>query len=222
MATALAAGIRWPFKCAATTARCASFRNQAFSRMGALMKAPALTEIMDIQPGERVLDLGCGCGTIGVFAALRAGPDGSVVFVDSNVRATALAEQNARTIGLTNFKVLARREVEGLQEESFDVILANPPYYAHQTIAQRFIGHAKRLLKPGGRFFLVTKQAAPIDEWLTTSFADVEVADQSRLSRVSCRQATVAGEPSRVSGRVKLQRRGASTRLLTELGSPKE
>src|SRR6202011_4761030 len=58
--------------------------------------ARALVETADIHPGESILDLGCGCGTNGVIAGLRAGEAGHVTFVDSNVRAAALADLNAR------------------------------------------------------------------------------------------------------------------------------
>src|SRR5262249_4617935 len=97
--------------------------------------ARALVETMLIEEGDRVLDAGCGCGTNGVFAARRSGPGGRVAFVDSNVRAAALAEHNARENGLTDFAVVASSRLEGLAEGGFDVALANPPYYAQAAIA---------------------------------------------------------------------------------------
>src|SRR5205823_946781 len=53
--------------------------------------ARALTEVMEIGPGDAVLDIGCGAGAVGILAGLRAGAGGSVTFVDSNARAIALA-----------------------------------------------------------------------------------------------------------------------------------
>jgi 16S rRNA G1207 methylase RsmC len=119
--------------------------------------ARAMLEIAEVRPGDRVLDLGCGPGANGVLAMDRAGPDGHVTFVDGNVRATALAELNARANGLTNFRCVTTATMEGLEPGSFDLILANPPYYANSWIAQMFIEKGKALLKPGGRLFLVTK-----------------------------------------------------------------
>jgi 16S rRNA (guanine1207-N2)-methyltransferase len=140
--------------------------------------ARALAEVMDVRLGDRVLDVGCGAGTVGVFAAARAGPDGWVTFVDSNVRAVALAEHNARANGVHHFEALASSTVEGPAEGSFDVAIANPPYFANSTIAQLFIHRARALLKPGGRFFLVTRQPEEVGAAVEETFGSVEMVFQ--------------------------------------------
>lgn len=141
--------------------------------------ARALIETMEIKPGERILDLGCGCGTNGTIAGQRSGGRGQVTFVDSNVRAVALAEMNARANGLTAIEAVASANVTGFTATDFDVILANPPYYAQHSIAELFIHRSAELLKRGGRLYLVTKQIEPIAEMFQETFQDVE-ADQRR------------------------------------------
>ena len=126
--------------------------------------ARALVGEMEIRPGDRVLDVGCGCGTNGVIAGLRAGATGHVAFVDSNLRALALAQHNARENGLPSFETVATSRVEGLPEKSFDVALANPPYLAQGTVAGLFTVRSRSLLKPGGRFYLVTRQPHEVAE----------------------------------------------------------
>jgi 16S rRNA (guanine1207-N2)-methyltransferase len=136
--------------------------------------ARALAEVMEVEPGDRVLDVGCGVGTNGVFAAQQAGPDGFIAFLDSNVRATSLTEHNAPANGVARFEVIASTTVEGPQEESFDVVLANPPYYAAGAIARLFIERARRLLTPQGRFFLVTRQPEHVAGMVEEVFGAVE------------------------------------------------
>jgi 16S rRNA (guanine1207-N2)-methyltransferase len=134
--------------------------------------ARAMLEVAEVRPGDRVLDLGCGPGANGILAMDRAGPDGHVTFVDSNLRATALAELNARENGLTNFRCVTTATMDGLEPGSFDVILANPPYYANSWIAQMFIEKGKTLLRPGGRLFLVTKMVNHVAPAMAELFPD--------------------------------------------------
>src|SRR4029079_10899608 len=69
--------------------------------------ARALCEVMEVEPGDRVLDLGCGVGTNGVFASQRSGKAGFISFVDSNARAVALSELNAKANGVEHFQTFA-------------------------------------------------------------------------------------------------------------------
>jgi 16S rRNA (guanine1207-N2)-methyltransferase len=140
--------------------------------------ARALVETMRIEPGDRVLDVGCGCGTNGIWAGKLAGPTGRVVFVDSNVRAVALAEMNARANGLTDFRAVASSTVEIPGENQFDVALANPPYFAQSTIAQLFGERCHALLRPGGRFYLVTKQPDTVGPMVAGLFGKAEVVER--------------------------------------------
>ncbi|HEV3084557.1 MAG TPA: methyltransferase [Gemmataceae bacterium] len=139
--------------------------------------ARALLETMDIGPGERILDMGCGCGTNGIFAARQAGAGGSTL-VDSNVRAVALADHNARLNTLETFQTIASSDMRELPAGSFDVVLANPPYYAQGSIAQLFIEKAKELLRPGGRIYLVTKQADDVGPLMAENFGRTDVVER--------------------------------------------
>ena len=134
--------------------------------------ARALTEVMELEPGQRVLDIGCGVGTNGILAARQLGPDGFVAFADSNVRAVALAELNAKALGVPHFQALATHTLTDWPDESFDVILANPPYYAHGSIIALFLERGKALLRRGGSMFLVTKQVDTTWPLLQEHFQD--------------------------------------------------
>jgi 16S rRNA (guanine1207-N2)-methyltransferase len=139
--------------------------------------ARALVEVMEIDEGDRVLDIGCGCGTNGIHAAIRSGPTGFTSFVDSNLRAVALAEHNARACGLTDFEAVASSTVRGVTGP-FDVALANPPYYAQHGIARLFSERAHDLLRAGGRFYLVTKTPDQVGPMIADRFGDTQVTER--------------------------------------------
>jgi 16S rRNA (guanine1207-N2)-methyltransferase len=147
--------------------------------------ARALCEVMEIEPGDRVLDLGCGVGTNGVFASQRAGEQGYIAFVDSNARACALTDLNARGNNVQHFDLFATSTVEGPRPDSFDVAIANPPYFANSTIAQTFIHRAKELLTPQGRFFLVTRQPEELAETIVEVFGEADVIENRGYSMFS-------------------------------------
>ncbi|CAN5577657.1 methyltransferase [soil metagenome] len=139
----------------------------------------ALADCMIIEPDERIVDLGCGCGAAGIFAGLRGGPNSRVTFVDSNVRSIAVASMNATSNEVPAFTTLATWQPEKLPRESADVILANPPYFGGGEIAARFIDYARIGLKPGGRLYLVTKLTGLFGELLMNAFEEV-AAESSR------------------------------------------
>ncbi|HWL07263.1 MAG TPA: methyltransferase [Planctomicrobium sp.] len=140
---------------------------QAVSRPGVFshrrldVGARALLEVMEIHPGDHVLDVGCGSGTVGIAAALRA-PDVHVHAIDSNARAIQCAHAGAHLNGITNFTTGLTADGDLFDGDrdltgTFDVALANPPYFSHFQIAEIFLQAARRGLKPGGRLYFVTK-----------------------------------------------------------------
>ena len=98
---------------------------------------------------ERVLDLGCGWGPIGIAAALSL-PTGSVLMTDVNKRAVDLARRNARDAGATNVEVRTGTLYLPAGEERFDVILSNPPYKAGRETVLNILTEAPRHLREGG------------------------------------------------------------------------
>ena len=151
--------------------------------------ARALVEVARVEPGERVLDVGCGVGTNGVFASQRSGPKGFITFVDSNARAVALAEQNARANGVEQFDAVASGTVtgKGLEDGRFDVALANPPYYGAGSIAQLFVERSKALLKPDGRLYLVTKQPNEVAPPMVAAFGEIDAVEHRGYTVLSAR-----------------------------------
>jgi len=64
-----------------------------------------------------------------------------------------------------------------LPPASFDVVLANPPYFANLSIARLFMQRGKEILKPGGRFALVTKQIEAVHPMMEEVFGECDIGE---------------------------------------------
>ena len=110
------------------------------------------TALIDLHPGETVLDLGSGGGIDVLLSAKRVGPTGFAYGVDMTDEMLALARQNAAARGVTNVAFL-KGEIERipLPDASVDVVISNCVINLSSDKAQ-VLREAFRVLKPGGRF----------------------------------------------------------------------
>jgi len=130
----------------------------------------ALIGQMQVAPGARVLDLGCGSGAVGLAAALRAAAV-YVLAVDSNARAVDCASRGVALNQRERFDVLLDDDGGGIPQRSFDLVVANPPYYSGYRIAEHFIDVSRRAIGPGGTALFVTRSADWFVERLRRHFA---------------------------------------------------
>jgi len=135
--------------------------------------AQALAEMAETQPNDAILDMGCGCGSIGISLAKNQ-PTVSVCFVDSHSRATAITQQNCFDNGITNFSVVLSDQ--GVTPPPrFTLFVGNPPYYSHDRITDFFIRTAFETLLPDGRAYIVAKNASHHMEYMKELFGNAEV-----------------------------------------------
>jgi 16S rRNA (guanine1207-N2)-methyltransferase len=131
---------------------------------------------MQIDASARVLDIGCGAGTVALAAACRA--EGvSVHAVDSNARAVECTRRGAELNGLTNLAVELNADGNYQGAGQFDLALANPPYYSNFRIARHFLISGRQALRAGGRMLLVTKQPQWYEQHMPEWFDEMTVAE---------------------------------------------
>src|SRR6201988_2783331 len=110
------------------------------------------TALIDLRPGEVVLDLGSGGGIDVLLSARRVAPTGKAYGLDMTDEMLALARENQRKAGVTNVEFV-KGEIEHipLPDASVDVIISNCVINLSADKGQ-VLREAYRVLKPGGRF----------------------------------------------------------------------
>ncbi|MDI5967226.1 methyltransferase domain-containing protein [Streptomyces sp. SL13] len=128
-----------------------------------------------LRPGQRLLDVGCGPGTITADLAERVGPTGSVVAGDTSEEVLRAAERVCAERGLTNvaFRVLDTHALD-LPDDSFDVVHAHQVLqHVHDPVLA--LREMRRVCVPGGvvavrdadyRGFTWYPQLPELDAWL--------------------------------------------------------
>lgn len=128
--------------------------------------ADILFEIAGLDAGERVLDIGCGCGATTLTAARAVAPDGEVVGVDLSEPMLAVARRRVEDAQLANVAFLhADAQVHRLGESTFDVAVSRfgTMFFADPAAA---FANTARALRPGGRLCIATWQPLAANEWL--------------------------------------------------------
>jgi arsenite methyltransferase len=104
-----------------------------------------------IEPGQVVLDLGCGAGTDLLIAAQMVGPEGRAIGIDMTLTMLERARESATEMGLENVE-LHQGLIESLPvlDESVDVVISNGVIDLVPDKDAVF-AEIDRVLRPGGR-----------------------------------------------------------------------
>ncbi len=136
----------------------------------------AMLSTVEFRPGMKVMDLGCGCGVVGITAARKCGAE-NVVMSDVNESAVETARANAALNGVEGVEVVLSDGFAAVNRTGFDLILSNPPYQSDFSVAKRFIEKGFNRLKLGGRMVMVTKRLDWYRNKLRAVFGGVRVQE---------------------------------------------
>ena len=134
----------------------------------------AMLSHVKIASGMRIMDLGCGCGVVGVVAAKIAGEE-NVFMSDADPMAVETARRNAERNGVGGVQVCVSDGFQSVDASGFDLILSNPPYQTDFSVAKGFIEKGFNRLKIGGKLYMVTKRREWYKNKLISVFGGVEI-----------------------------------------------
>ena len=136
----------------------------------------AMLSAAGFEPGMKVLDLGCGCGVVGITAAKKCGAE-NVLMADVDPDAVKTALKNAAANGVPELRGVCSDGFNAIEDAGFDLILSNPPYQTDFAVAKKFIEKGFNRLKVGGKMLMVTKRLEWYRNKLKAIFGGVRVRE---------------------------------------------
>lgn len=150
---------------------------EVFSPAGVDRGTKAMLSFVTFTSEDKVLDLGCGCGVVGILAAKQIGA-GRVVLCDISQNAVFLSKQNAEANGVGGVLVRQSDGLKEISESGFTLILSNPPYHTDFAVAKGFIEDGFQRLAIGGKMVMVTKRLDWYRNKLSSVFGGVTVKEK--------------------------------------------
>ena len=115
-----------------------------------------LLDLSGVGPGESVLDVGCGTGTLAILAKETVGRSGTVCGVDASAEMLARARSKAARAGVEVRFENAAAQALPFPDSSFDLALGTMMLHHLGRAARRELAaELRRVVKPGGRVLLV-------------------------------------------------------------------
>lgn len=147
-----------------------------------------LDNFPDVQDKKAILDIGCGCGVLGLTAA-KLNSQANITLIDESYHAIAATQYNIEAnFDVTEharFNAIAGHNMDAIASNSQDVVLCNPPFHQGNTVgtqvALQMFSDAKRVLAPSsGVLVIIANRHLNYHHALRKRFTSVSVAASNK------------------------------------------
>lgn len=136
----------------------------------------AMLSAVEFLPDDKILDMGCGYGVVGILAAKLIGQE-NVTMCDISESAVKQAKINAELNGVLDIDIKISDGFSKITDNDFTLIMSNPPYHADFSVPKHFIEVGFKKLAVGGKIVMVTKRLDWYKNKLTSVFGGVMVRE---------------------------------------------
>ena len=143
-----------------------------------------------IEDNQRIIDLGCGNGLLGLSCLLQAKSNNvnvRLVFVDESYMAVNSAKKNVElqfSDSIKNCQFVQDDCLTQQADRSADIVLCNPPFHQQNAItehiAQQMFSDAHRVLKSSGKLYVVANRHLPYQGQLKKHFGGFKVHQKNK------------------------------------------
>ena len=134
----------------------------------------AMLSTVEFSRDDKVLDLGCGYGLVGIYIAKLIG-DSNVFMSDNDLKCVELTGKNAHINGVSKIRVIYSDGFKNFDDNDFTLILSNPPYHSDFSVAKHFIEKGFNRLQIGGKMIMVTKRKSWYKKKFVSIFGGVKI-----------------------------------------------
>jgi ubiquinone/menaquinone biosynthesis C-methylase UbiE len=175
-----------------------------------------LADDLQLQPGDRVLDVGCGPGRQAIVFAERVAPTGSVDGIDAAAEMINRARSQTRRRGVpTTFQVAFAQDLP-FADDTFDAVACTLAlHHVAEDDQPTAVGEMYRVLKPNGRLLIAEFHKGPGarhvgPRWLRRSGEDMLDKAHQLVNESGFLNATSRGTNLRWLGKITARKPGAT------------